>query len=109
MRPIGDEALECVNVQRLVNQVAIAGQFATVIADASTDTGEGVVFFDDAQRVGIAPLADEGDVALGTLAGGAGIAARGNAFFLNCIRGRDRLWVEAIRSAACRESFVKFV
>jgi hypothetical protein len=43
---------------------------AAMVADAPADAGEGVVLLDHAQRVIVAPLADERDVALGALVAG---------------------------------------
>ena len=54
-----------------------------MIADPPADSGEGIVFFNDPQGVLVAPFMDEGDVALGPLAGRAGIPAGGDASLLD--------------------------
>jgi len=97
---VGDEALEGVDVDRLVEQAAIAGCLAAVIADAPADAGEGVVHLDHAQRVIPAPFADEGDIALGALPGGAGVAAGGDALLLDGVGVGNGLWVELVGGAA---------
>ena len=89
-------------LMRLVDQVAVAGVLAAMIADAATDAGEGIVFLDDAQRVVVAALADEGDVALGALAGRAGIAAGGDALLFDGVGVGDGLRVELVRGALRR-------
>jgi hypothetical protein len=76
---VGDEALQGADIDRLVDQAAVAGRLAAVVADAPADAGEGVVHLDDAQRIMPAPFADEGDVALGALPGRAGVAAGSDA------------------------------
>ncbi len=76
---VRDKTLKRSDCQRLVHQVAVAGVLAAVVADAPADAGEGIVFLDDPQRVFVAPLADQGDVPLGALADGTGVATGGYA------------------------------
>ena len=71
-----------------------------MIADAPADGGEGIVFFDHAQGIGVTPFTNEGDVTLRALTGGTRIAARGDTFFLDGKRRRDRLRIETIGGAA---------
>jgi hypothetical protein len=94
---VGDEALEGADVDRFVDQPAVAGVFAAVVADPAADPGEGVVFLDDPQRVGVTPFADQGDVALGALPGGAGVAAGRDAQFLDGVGVGDGLRVKLVR------------
>ena len=104
---VGDKALECADVDRLVEVTPVAGRFAAMVADAPADAGEGIVFFDDAQRVVVAAFADEGDVALRALTGGAGVATRGEALFLNRIGVGDGLRVELVGRALLDHSLVE--
>ena len=76
---VGYEPLQGGNRDRLVDQVSIAGFFATVVADPPADPGERVVLFDHPHRILVTAFADEGDIPLGPLAGGAGVPAGGDA------------------------------
>ncbi len=76
---VGDESLERSDGDGLVHLAPVAGILATVVTNASADAGEGVVFLDDANGILVATLADQGDVSLGALVGGAGVPAGGNA------------------------------
>ena len=103
---VGDEALEGADVHRLVHQGAVAGIFAAVVADAPADAGEGIVLFDHPHGIVVAPLADQGNVALGALAGGAGVAAGRNAQLVNDEGVGHRLRVEAVGGAALGQPFL---
>ena len=80
---LGDELLHGVDGNSLVHGAARAGILAPAVADAAADGGEGVLFFDQRQRVAVAALGGHFQVALhgnvgrtGRLAGGrAGVIA----------------------------------
>jgi len=78
-----------------------------VVADASADPRERVVFFDDPQGVGVAALADQGDVTLGALTGRAGVAAGGNAELLDGVGVRDGLGIQLVSCPARRQPLVE--
>ena len=80
-----------------------------MIADAAADARERVVFLDDAKRFVVIPGADMGDVALGALTGGTGVAARGDTLFLDGVGGGDRLRIEPKGGAARTQTFVELV
>ena len=69
---VGDEALEGADGHRAVQLAAVALGLAGMVADAAHGRREGVVLLDDLQRLLVALLGDEGDVALGAGVGRAG-------------------------------------
>ena len=88
--------------QRLVELAAAAGFLAEVLADAPADGRERVVLLDHAVGVGEAALADQGDVALGALVGGAGVAAGRRAALLDGVGVGDGLGIELVDGLALR-------
>ena len=64
------EALEGSDVDSVVHHPAPAPGLAGVLADVGAGGGEGVVLADELHRVGVAALADQGDVAGDVHAGG---------------------------------------
>ena len=97
---ISHKTLERADVDRLVHLAAIARCLAAVIADAPADAGERIVHLDHAQRIMPAAFADQGNVPLRALTGRAGVAARGNAAFLDGIGIGHGLRIELIGGAA---------
>ncbi len=88
------------NVDRFVNKRPAAGVLTGVVAYAATDRREGVVFLDDAQGLFVAPLGDQGDVALGALAGRTCVPAGRDSEFLDRKSAGNGLWVELVGSPA---------
>ena len=75
---VGYKSFEHTNVNRLIYLTATTGILTTVITDAAADSGKGIIFLDNPHGLFITPLADEGNIALGALAGGAGVTTGGN-------------------------------
>jgi hypothetical protein len=106
---IGDETLQGANIDWLIHQTAIAGCLAAMVANAPADTGEGVIHLDNAQGILPATLADEGNVALGTLTGWACIPARSYATLLNGISIWYSLRIKLVGCATERQTLVEAV
>ena len=104
---IGDEALEGADVDRLIHLGAIASRLAAMVTDTPANAREGIVHFDDAQRVRPTSLANQSDVALGALMSGAGVAAGRDAALLDGESVRHRLRVEFIGRAAWRKPLIE--
>ena len=75
-----------------------------MIANAAADSGERIVFLDDAQGILEAPISDERDVPLGPLAGRARVAAGGDPELLDGVGVGDGLRVELVGGMALRDS-----
>ena len=74
---LGDELLDLVDGQRLVDSAAGAGILAILSADAAADGRERVILLDELERVGIAAVARHLDVALdGDVRRAGGLAGR---------------------------------
>ena len=74
---LGDELLDLVDGQRLVDGAAGAGILAVLSADAAADSRERVVLLDELERVGIPAVARHLDVALdGDVRRAGGLAGR---------------------------------
>ena len=104
---VGDKSLERADIDRLVESSPIAGILAPMVADAPADAGKRIVFFDHAQRIVIASLADERNVTLRALAGGAGVAAGSDAFLFNRIGVGNGLRVKLEGGALLNHPLVK--
>ncbi len=99
---VGDEAFERADIDRLVDQTAIAGRLTAVVTDPAADAGEGIVHLDHAHRVVPATLADQSDVALSTLPGRTGISTGGDSAFLNSVSVGDSLGIALVhRPTGC--------
>jgi len=72
---VDDEPLYIFDRNGFVDEIAIARRLAAMVANATTNSWEGIFFFDDAQRVVVASFAHERDVTLGARVDRAGIAA----------------------------------
>ena len=81
--PVGHEALDAHDVDRLVHLAARAGCFAVAVADPPADRREGVLAADGPVGIGIAFLLDQGDVAHGALVGRAGGPAGSHALLVD--------------------------
>ena len=84
---LGDEFLDGVDGDGLVDAAAGAGFLAALVADASADGGEGVVLLDEGEGVFITALGGQFEIALDADMGGAGGFAR---------RGAGRIAVDAV-------------
>ena len=106
---IHHEALEGHDGNGLIHFVAGALVLAAVITDATTDSRERIVLFDDAVCLGVPFFADEGDVALGALVDGTGVAAGRRAPFLDGVGVGRGLGVELVDGLALHQPGVKEV
>ena len=86
---VGDEALDLVDGDGAVEIAAGADVLALAVADAAADGGEGVLLLDELQRLEVAALGGELQVAHGDVRGAGGFAGRG-------ALGRDILAVRAV-------------
>ena len=73
---VGNESFQGADVDRLIDQAPIAGCFAAVVTDPSTDAGEGIIHFDNPQCIFPTSFSDKSDITLNTLTRWAGIPAR---------------------------------
>ncbi len=105
----GDKPLQRANVDRFVDQPAIAGRLAAVVADAPADAGEWIIHLDHAQRIIPTPLANQRDVPLRSLPGGAGIPARGNASLVDGVGIGHSLGIQLVGSTAARKPHVEYI
>ena len=80
-----------------------------MVANAAADAGERVILLDDAQRILVAPLSDQGYVALRALPGGASIPTGGDSQLFKGKSAWNRLGVQLESSAARGEASVKVV
>ena len=106
-RPVGNEALQTHNVDRLVGLPARAGVLTLVVAHAATDGGEGIVLADCAVGIGEASLVDEGHVPLRSLVDRAGIAAGSAPPLFDDECGRNGLRVEFVGRPSLRHADVE--
>ena len=104
---VGGKPLEGGDGHRFVYQIAVAGGFAAMVADTAANAGEWIIFFDDPQRFLVTPFADHGDVALRPLPGGAGVAAGGDALFLDGVSVGDGLGIQFVGCFALVQAAVK--
>ena len=59
-----DEFLDLVDGNGAVHAAAGAGLFAAAVADVAADGGEGVLFFDELERIHVAAFGSHADIAL---------------------------------------------
>ena len=106
--PIGDKALQQVNIERLVDKIAIAGKLAAVVTNAPTNARERVVFLNGSHGVRVTPSSDKRDVSLGALSGRTGIPARCDAALVDGVGIWHRLRVEFESCTLLRHPSVEF-
>ncbi len=92
--PVGHEPLQTHDIDSFIHFAARTDVLAPMITHAPANGRKRIIFLDGTVGVYVAPLTDQGDVALRALADGTFPSARSNSKFLYGIRvwNRLRIW-----------------
>ena len=107
--PIGNKAFQAHDADRLIVLRAAALLFTALVAHPPADRGEGMLAADGPIGICVTLLADQGNVALGALVGGAGGPAGSDAVLGDGIGTGHRLGRIAVDGFALAQALVKGV